>query len=100
MSRFCEGIHPDPDLPDLAREVKALCIKGQGQIDDELMFRTLFAAGFDGPLAIERLDGRTEKIPRRFRTGSRGNAVRNRVRLQPGPASGLGGIRAAAPGTR
>jgi sugar phosphate isomerase/epimerase len=52
--------------------VKAVCIKdhlglrgdenfpipGQGQVDHELMFRTLFAAGFDGLMEIERLDGR------------------------------------------
>lgn len=69
---FYEGIYPDPDLPDLAPQVKAVCIKdhlglrgdenfptpGQGQIDHELMFRTLFAAGFNGPMAIERVDGR------------------------------------------
>ena len=72
---FYEGIHPDPDLPDLAPHVSAVCIKdhlglrgdsnfpvpGQGQVDHELMFRTLFQAGFSGPLAIERVDGRSEK---------------------------------------
>jgi inosose dehydratase len=72
---FYEGVHPDPDLPDLAPHVVAVCIKdhlglrgdanfpvpGQGQVDHELMFRTLFRAGFDGPLAIERVDGRSEK---------------------------------------
>ena len=69
---FYEGIYPDPDLPDLAPQVSAVCIKdhlglrgeanfpvpGQGNVDHELMFRTLFAAGFDGPLAIERVDGK------------------------------------------
>jgi len=69
---FYEGVYPDPDLPDLAPEVKAVCIKdhlglrgdenfpvpGQGQVDHELMFRTLFAAGFDGLMEIERVDGR------------------------------------------
>jgi sugar phosphate isomerase/epimerase len=69
---FYEGVYPDPDLPDLAPQVRAVCIKdhvglrgdenfpipGQGNVDHELMFRTLFAAGFDGPLAIERVDGR------------------------------------------
>lgn len=69
---FYEGIYPDPDLPDLAPEVKAVCIKdhlglrgdenfpvpGQGQVDHEVMFRTLFAAGFNGPMQIERVDGR------------------------------------------
>jgi sugar phosphate isomerase/epimerase len=66
-----EGIYPDPDLPDLAPHVKAVCVKdhkggrgeanfpvpGMGQIDHELMFRTLFEAGFNGPIALERADG-------------------------------------------
>jgi sugar phosphate isomerase/epimerase len=69
---FYEGIYPDPDLPDVAPQVRAVCIKdhlglrgdanfpvpGQGNVDHELMFRTLFAAGFNGPLAIERVDGK------------------------------------------
>ena len=69
---FYEGVYPDPDLPDLAPQIRAVCIKdhlglrgdgnfpvpGQGNVDHELMFRTLFAAGFKGPLAIERVDGR------------------------------------------
>ena len=69
---FYEGINPDPDLADLAPFVKAVCIKdhlggraeanfpvpGSGQIDHELMFRTLFAGGFSGPLAVERVDGK------------------------------------------
>jgi sugar phosphate isomerase/epimerase len=69
---FYEGINPDPDLPDLAPYVKAVCIKdhqggraeadfpvpGSGQIDHALMFRTLFAGGFSGPLALERVDGK------------------------------------------
>ncbi|MEP7363888.1 MAG: sugar phosphate isomerase/epimerase family protein [Acidobacteriota bacterium] len=68
---YYEGIYPDPDLPDLAPQVCAVCIKdhkglrgvndfpvpGQGNIDHEAMFRTLFAAGFHGPMAIERVDG-------------------------------------------
>lgn len=85
---FYEGVYPDPDLPDLAPEVKAVCVKdhlglrgdenfpvpGQGQVDHELMFRTLFAAGFSGPLQIERVDGRdrgklaTEIIDERLTT--------------------------------
>lgn len=77
---YYEGVHPDPDLPDLAPQVKALCIKdhlglrgennfpvpGQGNVDHELLFRTLFSAGFSGPLAIERVDGRdggNNKVP-------------------------------------
>jgi len=69
---YYEGVYPDPDLPDVAPQVRAVCIKdhlglrgdgnfpvpGQGNVDHELMFRTLFAAGFKGPLAIERVDGR------------------------------------------
>jgi sugar phosphate isomerase/epimerase len=71
---FYEGIYPDPDLPDLAPYVRAVCIKdhrggraeanfpvpGSGQIDHELMFRTLFGAGFDGPMSIELLNGRDQ----------------------------------------
>ena len=34
---------------------------GQGNVDHELMFRTLFAAGFNGPMALERVDGRGGK---------------------------------------
>jgi sugar phosphate isomerase/epimerase len=69
---FYEGVHPDPDLADLAPDVKAVCIKdhlglraeanfpvpGQGQVDHELMFRTLFSAGFNGPMCVERVDGK------------------------------------------
>jgi sugar phosphate isomerase/epimerase len=69
---FYEGVYPDPDLPDVAPHVRAVCIKdhlglrgdanfpvpGQGNVDHELMFRTLFASGFNGPLAIERVDGK------------------------------------------
>lgn len=68
---YYEGIYPDPDLPDLAPHVRSVCIKdhkglrgvnnfpvpGQGNIDHEAMFRTLFGAKFDGPMAIERVDG-------------------------------------------
>jgi len=71
---YYEGIHPDPDLPDLAPEVKAVCIKdhlggrgeknfpvpGTGQIDHDRMFQILFGAGFRGPLAVERVDGRMD----------------------------------------
>ena len=68
---FYEGIHPDPDIRELAPYVKSVCIKdhlggraeanfpvpGSGQIDHDLMFRTLFGAGFSGPIAVERVDG-------------------------------------------
>lgn len=69
---FYEGIYPDPDLPDLAPHVKSVCIKdhlggraeanfpvpGEGQIDHDLMFKILFGAGFNGPIAVERADGK------------------------------------------
>jgi len=69
---FYEGIYPDPDLPNVAPYVRAVCLKdhrggrgaedfpvpGTGQIDHELMFRTLFQGGFNGPMAIEKLEGR------------------------------------------
>lgn len=72
---YYEGVYPDPDLADLAPQVKSVCIKdhlglrgednfpipGQGNIDHELMFRTLFQAGFNGPMAIERVDGKENK---------------------------------------
>jgi sugar phosphate isomerase/epimerase len=68
---YYEGIHPDPDLPDIAANVKAVCIKdhlglrgqdnfpvpGTGQVNHEEMFRILFGAGFKGPMAVERVDG-------------------------------------------
>jgi len=68
---FYEGLNPDPGLPELAPYVKSVCIKdqrggraaadfpvpGSGDINHELMFRTLFAGGFRGPLAVERVDG-------------------------------------------
>ena len=76
---FYEGIGPDPDLPDLAPDVKSVCIKdhkglraeanfptpGQGQVDHDLMFRILAGAGFRGPVAVERVDGTddAEKMP-------------------------------------
>jgi sugar phosphate isomerase/epimerase len=68
---FYEGIYPDPDLPDAAPRVAAVCIKdhlggraaanfpvpGQGQIDHPAMFQTLFVAGFQGPMAVEKVEG-------------------------------------------
>ena len=36
---------------------------GEGQIDHEAMFRTLFAGGFSGPLTVERVDGKGEPAP-------------------------------------
>lgn len=77
---YYEGIYPDPDLPDLAPSINSVCIKdhkglrgvndfpvpGQGNIDHEEMFRTLFRAGFNGPMSIERVDatdGGMNKVP-------------------------------------
>jgi sugar phosphate isomerase/epimerase len=71
---FYEGIHPDPDLPELASHVRAVCIKdhrggrahadfpvpGQGDVNHDLMFKILFGAGFRGPLSVERVDGTME----------------------------------------
>lgn len=68
---FYEGLYPDPDLADISRHVVAVCVKdhlggraapnfpvpGQGQIDHPAMFQTLFAAGFDGPMGVERVEG-------------------------------------------
>jgi sugar phosphate isomerase/epimerase len=68
---FYEGYYPDPDLADIAGNVSAVCIKdhlggraaanfpvpGQGQIDHPAMFQTLFAAGFEGPMAVEKVEG-------------------------------------------
>jgi sugar phosphate isomerase/epimerase len=73
---YYEGIHPDPDLPDVAPHVKAVCVKdhlglrgdgnfpppGEGQVDHDLMFRTLYGAGFGGPVAVERVDGRDDAV--------------------------------------
>jgi sugar phosphate isomerase/epimerase len=68
---YYEGVRPDPDLPQLAPHVRAVCIKdhrgaranadfpvpGQGDIDHASMFKILFGAGFRGPLSVERVDG-------------------------------------------
>ena len=48
------------------RGVNDFPVPGQGNIDHEAMFRTLFAAGFNGPMAIERddgTDGGMNKVP-------------------------------------
>jgi sugar phosphate isomerase/epimerase len=69
-----EGICPDPDLPDLAPDVRAVCVKdhrggraeanfpvpGQGQVDHDAMFATLFRCAFRGPVALERVDSRDD----------------------------------------
>lgn len=68
---YYEGIAPEPDIPNVADLVRAVCIKdhrggmavedfptpGDGEIDHVAIFGTLHAAGFDGPCLIERIDG-------------------------------------------
>lgn len=68
---FYEGIRPDPDLPELVPQLRAVCLKdhrglrgnpdfpvpGTGDIDHPEMFRILYQGGYSGPLYIERIDG-------------------------------------------
>ena len=73
--RFYEGLNSEEDLEQsgVAPLVKSVCIKdqrggqgvaefpvpGDGEVDHPRMLRTLRAAGFSGPLLIERVDGQT-----------------------------------------
>ncbi len=68
---FYEGLDPVEDVKDCAELVAALCIKdhsgpranpmfppiGEGDVDHPKMLKTLAAAGFDGPLMVERFEG-------------------------------------------
>ncbi|HEX5414831.1 MAG TPA: sugar phosphate isomerase/epimerase family protein [Chloroflexota bacterium] len=68
---YYEGVAPEPDLPNVADLVRAVCIKdhrggkavldfptpGDGDVDHVSIFRTLAATGFSGPCLIERIDG-------------------------------------------
>ncbi len=68
---YYEGVRPEPDLPQVADLVRAVCIKdhrggqavedfptpGDGDIDHVAIFRALRDAGFSGPCLIERIDG-------------------------------------------
>lgn len=70
--RFYEGLDSEDDLEQsgVAPLVKSVCIKdhlgpagdprfpipGEGDVDHPRMLRTLVAAGFDGPLLVERVD--------------------------------------------
>ena len=70
---YYEGIRPERDVECVADLVRALAIKdhrggravvdfptpGDGDIDHATIFRTLSAAGFNGPCLIERIDGLT-----------------------------------------
>ena len=72
---FYEGISPEEDLPHIVDRTVALCIKdhrgaranadfptpGDGDVDHARLFKTLSAAGFRGPLVVERFDGTTPK---------------------------------------
>ena len=69
--RFYEGLDPVADVRDCLELTQALCIKdhrgprahrdfpvpGEGEVDHIALFRTLLAAGFDGPAIVERVDG-------------------------------------------
>jgi len=70
---YYEGVRPERDVASVADLVRALAIKdhrggraavdfptpGDGDIDHATIFRTLSAAGFNGPCLIERIDGLT-----------------------------------------
>ncbi|MEP0841618.1 MAG: sugar phosphate isomerase/epimerase [Phycisphaerae bacterium] len=72
--RFYEGVDPTADLPLIADRVRGLCLKdhagprfhmdfpppGDGCVDHAALFRILAAAGFSGPMMIERVDGRDD----------------------------------------
>lgn len=69
--RFYEGVDPAKDLPAIAAETVSIVAKdhrgeraepdfpipGEGEVDFRCLFGTLRAAGFSGPVVVERLDG-------------------------------------------
>ena len=76
---FYEGLRPEDDVADVAEVVSALCVKdhrgarghtdfptpGDGDVDHVAVLRTLRAAGFDGPAAVEMVAGKTpEEVER------------------------------------
>jgi len=89
---YYEGVRPEGDVASVADLVRALAIKdhrggraavdfptpGDGDIDHATIFRTLSAAGFNGPCLIERIDGlaRAEDIDAAL---ARGGAYLDRV---------------------
>lgn len=77
---FYEGVDPTADLPLIADRVRALCLKdhrgarfevnfpppGEGCIDHPTLFGILAAAGFAGPMLIERVDGTDDAAKMEF----------------------------------
>ncbi|PYI54369.1 sugar phosphate isomerase/epimerase family protein [Paenibacillus flagellatus] len=69
--RYYEGVDPSGDLPAIAAKTVSLVAKdhrgaranddfpipGEGDVDFASIFATLHAAGFAGPVIVERLDG-------------------------------------------
>jgi sugar phosphate isomerase/epimerase len=49
-------------------------VPGQGEIDFEATFRTLFGVGFRGPLSLERVDGMLDA------TGMSGDLIDQRIK--------------------
>jgi sugar phosphate isomerase/epimerase len=72
---FYEGLAPEDDIVPILPHVKALCLKdhqgprananfpvpGEGGVDHRLLFSRMKEGGFNGPLVLERVDGRTKK---------------------------------------
>ena len=102
---YYEGVRPEPDLPNVADLVRAVCIKdhrggmanvdfptpGDGDIDHVAIFRTLHQAGFSGPCLIERIDGLNspEDADREL---ARGREYLERVIAEVTGAGGEGGL--------
>ncbi len=75
--RFYEGINPAEDFPPVAERTASFVVKdhagaradanfpvpGEGECDFATMFVDLHRAGFEGPIIVERLDGRGEDVP-------------------------------------
>ena len=71
--RYYTGLKPEDDLPKVARQVRAMCIKdevggkhgevmitpGTGLVDFRRIFAILAEAGFSGPCWVECLGGKT-----------------------------------------
>jgi sugar phosphate isomerase/epimerase len=72
---FYEGVAPEEDIVPILPHVKALCLKdhqgprananfpvpGEGGVDHRLLFSRMQEGGFNGPMVLERVDGRTKK---------------------------------------
>jgi sugar phosphate isomerase/epimerase len=73
---FYEGVAPEDDVVPILPYVKGLCLKdhqgprananfpvpGEGAVDHRLLFSRLKDGGFNGPMVLERVDGRTKKV--------------------------------------